>query len=315
MTGRIVAVSLSEQRGTRKHNVPTAELRANHGLVGDAHAGPGKRQVSLLGIESIRKMQAQGADVHPGDFAENLTTEGIEVFSLPIGTRLRLGKSAVGEVTQIGKTCHHGCEIFKLVGDCVMPREGIFIRVIEGGEIRPGDVIEVLPFLRVAILTVSDSAATGQAKDLSGTLLRELVESVGGEVVCADLLPDNYDSIAGWLRRVADDEQVNLALTSGGTGLAPTDVTPEATLSILDKQAPGIAEALRIAGLEKTPRAMLSRGVAGVRKQTLIVNLSGSPKAVREQWEALAPVLMHAVETVRGRGTHPETDSVRRTSR
>jgi MOSC domain-containing protein YiiM len=143
-TGRIAAVSISEERGTKKRNVPSAELRVSHGIVGDAHAGPGKRQVSLLGIESVRKMQGRGIEVGPGDFAENITTEGIEVFSLPIGTRLRLGGTALGEVTQIGKTCHDRCEIFRTVGDCVMPREGIFIRVLQGGEIRPGDEIEVL---------------------------------------------------------------------------------------------------------------------------------------------------------------------------
>ncbi|MBM3476542.1 MAG: MogA/MoaB family molybdenum cofactor biosynthesis protein, partial [Armatimonadetes bacterium] len=118
-------------------------------------------------------------------------------------------------------------------------------------------------------------------------------------------------AIAAWLRQVADEEVVDLALTSGGTGLAPRDVTPEATLSILDREARGIAEALRAAGLTKTPRAMLSRGVAGVRRRTLVVNLSGSPKAVREQWEALAPVLEHAVDTVRGEGAHPDTDALR----
>jgi MOSC domain-containing protein YiiM len=144
MTARIVAISVSDRRGTKKHNVPRAELRVEHGIVGDAHAGPGIRQVSLLGIESVRKMQGHGIEVAPGDFAENVTTEGIEVFSLPIGTRLQLGTSAVGEVTQIGKTCHDRCEIFRTVGDCVMPREGIFIRVLEAGEIRPGDPIEVL---------------------------------------------------------------------------------------------------------------------------------------------------------------------------
>jgi len=144
MTGRILAVSISDERGTRKRNVPRAELRAEHGIVGDAHAGPGRRQVSLLGIESVRQMQGRGIEVNPGDFAENITTEGLEVFSLPIGTRLRLGATAVGEVTQIGKTCHDRCEIFRIVGDCVMPREGIFVRVVEAGEIRPGDPIEVL---------------------------------------------------------------------------------------------------------------------------------------------------------------------------
>jgi len=165
--------------------------------------------------------------------------------------------------------------------------------------------------MRVAILTVSDSAAAGEQADLSGPLLRELVEQAGGEVSRTDVLPDDQEAIAAWLRQVADDAAADLALTSGGTGLAPRDVTPEATLSILDRAAPGIAEALRVAGLAKTPRAMLSRGVAGVRKRTLIVNLSGSPKAVREQWEALAPVLDHAVATVQGKGAHPEADAAR----
>jgi MOSC domain-containing protein YiiM len=144
MTGRVVAVSISERRGTKKHNVPHAVLEADRGLQGDAHAAPGKRQVSLLGVESIRKMQSKGVAVKPGDFAENITTEGIELFSLPIGTRMRLGQAALGEVTQIGKKCHTKCEIFQLVGDCVMPREGIFIRVLAGGEVRPGDTIEIL---------------------------------------------------------------------------------------------------------------------------------------------------------------------------
>jgi len=166
--------------------------------------------------------------------------------------------------------------------------------------------------MKVAILTVSDSAASGEQADLSGPLLRELVEQAGGEVVRADVLPDDHDAVAGWLRQVADDDAVGLALTSGGTGLAPRDVTPEATLSVLERQAPGIAEALRAAGLTKTPRAMLSRGVAGVRKRTLIVNLSGSPKAVREQWDAFLPVVDHATDTVRGGGAHPETDALRR---
>jgi len=166
--------------------------------------------------------------------------------------------------------------------------------------------------MRVAVLTVSDSAAAGQQADLSGPLLRELVEQAGGTLVRADVLPDELDAIAAWLKRVADEDRADLALTSGGTGLAPRDVTPEATKSVLEKEAPGIAEAIRAAGLAKTSRAMLSRGVAGVRGNTLIVNLSGSPKAVKEQWEALQPVIHHAIDTVRGEGAHPEADAARK---
>ena len=143
--GRIVAVSISERRGTKKTNVPSAVLEPDLGILGDAHAAPGKRQVSLLAIESIRTMQERGVEVGPGDFAENITTEGLELFTLPVGTRLRLGASVLGEVTQIGKECHDRCEIYRQVGDCVMPREGIFIRILAGGALRPGDEVEVLP--------------------------------------------------------------------------------------------------------------------------------------------------------------------------
>lgn len=127
-----------------KHNVPEARLVVEHGLAGDAHAEGGKRQVSLLALESIEKMRAAGADVKPGDFAENITTRGIAVDALPIGTHLKIGSEAEVVVTQIGKACHKGCAIRELVGDCVMPREGIFVRVIKGGRVKPGDVIEVL---------------------------------------------------------------------------------------------------------------------------------------------------------------------------
>jgi MOSC domain-containing protein YiiM len=142
--GKVVAVSVSDRKGVVKHNVAQAVLMVDHGLAGDAHAEGGHRQVSLLAKESIDKMVALGAKVKPGDFAENLTVEGLEVMYLPVGTRLKVGAEAILEVTQIGKTCHKGCAIREQVGDCVMPREGIFARVLKGGVVKPGDVIEVV---------------------------------------------------------------------------------------------------------------------------------------------------------------------------
>lgn len=140
---RVVAVCTSESKGTRKASVGAADLKANWGIEGDAHAGAWHRQVSLLAMESIEKMRAKGLDVGPGDFAENITTQGIVLYDLPIGTRLRVGRALV-EVTQIGKVCHDRCAIYRLAGDCVMPREGIFVRVLEGGAVGEGDGIEVL---------------------------------------------------------------------------------------------------------------------------------------------------------------------------
>ncbi len=142
--GKILAVCISEHKGERKKNIGQGVLVENHGLEGDAHAGDWHRQVSLLAIESIKKMQEKGLDVGPGDFAENLTTEGIDLISLPIGTKLKIGEQAVGEVTQIGKECHSRCAIYYQAGDCVMPREGIFIRVLKGGPVKVNDRIEVL---------------------------------------------------------------------------------------------------------------------------------------------------------------------------
>ncbi|MHB1420219.1 MAG: MOSC domain-containing protein [Bacillota bacterium] len=142
--GVVVAVCTSAKKGTRKKDAGSGLLVANHGLEHDAHAGPWHRQVSLLAMESIEKMRNLGLNVGPGDFAENITTEGIDLPALPVGTRLKIGSSAVGEVTQIGKECHQRCAIYYQAGDCVMPKEGIFISILEGGLVKTGDKVEVL---------------------------------------------------------------------------------------------------------------------------------------------------------------------------
>ncbi|HBN07172.1 MAG TPA: MOSC domain-containing protein [Cyanobacteria bacterium UBA8530] len=137
----ITAVCTSESKGTRKKNVSEGFLKIDHGLVGDAHAGHWHRQLSLLAQESIDKMRAKGLDVGPGDFGENFTTEGLELISLPIGSLLKIGETLV-EVTQIGKECHSRCAIYYQAGDCVMPKEGIFAKVLKEGTVRVGDLIE-----------------------------------------------------------------------------------------------------------------------------------------------------------------------------
>lgn len=141
--GTIISLNISREKGVNKDPVDQVELKINHGMVGDAHAGDWHRQVSLLAEESIAVMRSHGLELDPGAFAENITTEGLELATLPIGTRLSNGE-VVLEVTQIGKKCHHGCAIFKQVGDCIMPREGIFAKVIIAGILRRGDSLNIL---------------------------------------------------------------------------------------------------------------------------------------------------------------------------
>mgnify|MGYP001590554558 CR=1 FL=1 len=141
--GVVVAVSVSLKKGMRKTNVDRVELKTDFGIVGDAHAGTEKRQVSLLAKESIEKMRAKGLDVVPGNFAENITTEGIDLAGLSIGSKLKIGSDVLMEVSQIGKECHKRCGIYYQAGDCVMPREGIFARVLKGGIIKPKDEVNV----------------------------------------------------------------------------------------------------------------------------------------------------------------------------
>ena len=139
---KVLAVSISRTKGVVKENVPCATLKIDHGFENDAHAGDWHRQVSLLATESIDKMRAQGLELSPGDFAENITTEGLDVPGMHVGDRVRIGDEAVLELTQIGKECHSGCAIMKAVGKCIMPTEGVFFKVLVPGEVRPGDKIE-----------------------------------------------------------------------------------------------------------------------------------------------------------------------------
>ena len=165
-----------------------------------------------------------------------------------------------------------------------------------------------MAMIRVGILTVSDRGSRGERVDLSGEEIRRVVTSIGASVLKYEIVPDEREDISQRLRAWADSREVDLILTTGGTGLAPRDVTPEATLTVVERLAPGFGEAMRAASLAKTPTAILSRAIAGVRGRTLIINLPGSPKAVRECLEAILPALPHAVDTVRGEAFECATD-------
>ncbi|HIY12927.1 MAG TPA: MOSC domain-containing protein [Candidatus Agathobaculum merdipullorum] len=302
--GKVLAVCTSAVRGVQKEDRGAALFVANHGLDGDAHAGDWHRQVSLLSADEIAAFNARGADVAPGAFGENLVVEGIDFRTLPVGTLLRCGDVLL-EVTQIGKACHHHCAIFHKMGDCIMPREGIFARVLEGGCIAVGDEMTVQPRetplpLQAAVITLSDRCAAGERQDESGPAVARRLQGAGYTVIEQLVLPDGREGLTKELIRLADQRQPDLILTTGGTGFSPRDLTPEATLDAAERLAPGIAEAMRAASLRITPRAMLTRAVSVIRGRTLIINLPGSPKACMECMDVFLDQLPHAHALLRG---------------
>jgi molybdenum cofactor synthesis domain-containing protein len=155
--------------------------------------------------------------------------------------------------------------------------------------------------IRAVVITVSDAGFRGERKDESGEILVQLLRDIGAEIVATRILSDDPDPLADALREFADWRNVNLIITTGGTGMAPRDNTPEATLAVIEREAPGLAEAMRIETLKQTPMAMISRGVCGIRSGTLIINLPGSPKGVRESFAVIAPVLSHAIALLAGK--------------
>lgn len=304
-TGRVIAVCISEKKGTQKTEVPSIKLVPEWGIEGDAHAGNWHRQVSFLALEKIEDFRARGADVDFGAFGENIIAEGFDFRSLPVGTRFRIG-DALLELTQIGKECHTHCAIYHQVGDCIMPREGVFTVVLEGGTVKAGDTIEMIEAdparaFTAAWITLSDKGAAGEREDKSGPLIGEILTEAGYNVVEGVLIPDEPAMLKMQLMRLADQRQVNVIFTTGGTGFSQRDRTPEATAEVCDRMTPGIAEAIRAYSMTKTPTAMLSRATAGMRNETLIINLPGSPKAVRECLEFLLKPLEHGLEIMLGR--------------
>ena len=302
--GIVKAICISERRGTQKHCIDQAELTTEWGIVGDAHGGNWHRQISLLSFEKTEEFKLRGAEIDFGAFGENLVVEGFDFRNIPVGTRFQC-KDAVIEMTQIGKECHTHCQIYQKMGDCIMPREGVFAKVITPGIISVGDefirleALEERPF-RAAVITLSDKGFVGEREDKSGPLLTTILEEHGYDVVESLLLPDIQTKIETELKRLSDGRQVDLIVTTGGTGLSHRDVTPEATLAIATRNVPGIAEAIRAYSMQITKRAMLSRGVSVLRNHTLIVNLPGSPKAVKESMDIILSELEHGLKILRG---------------
>ena len=303
--GVLKGICVSKKRGTKKVEVAEAMLVENYGIEGDAHAGNWHRQVSLLSLEKIEAFREKGAQVSFGDFGENLIIDGFDFRSLPVGTIFTIG-DAVLKMTQIGKECHTHCQIYQAMGECIMPREGVFAVVLKGGQIRNGDTVEMVPVpsdapLTAAVITLSDKGSKGEREDKSGPVIVKMLEEAGYEIIESNILPDEQKLLENELIRLSDQRQVNLILTTGGTGFSERDRTPEATMTVATRLAPGIAEAIRAGSMKITKRAMLSRETSVIRNKTLIVNLPGSPKAVAESLELVIDQLDHGIKILLGR--------------
>lgn len=301
--GKIIAVCTSERKGIQKHDVHTAHFSVNWGIDGDAHAGKWHRQVSLLSADKIEAFNQRGANVVPGAFGENLVVDGFDFRALPVGTLLRCGDVLL-EMTQIGKECHSHCEIYKKMGECIMPREGVFARVITPGTISVGDEMSIekreghFPW-QAAVITLSDKGAAGERKDESGPAVAKRLREAGYAVVEELLIPDDAAALKLELARLCDQRRLDLILTTGGTGCSTRDTTPEATLAVADRNVPGIAEAMRAASMKITPHAMISRAASVIRGKTLIINLPGSPKACMENMDVFMDTIPHAMGLLR----------------
>ncbi len=304
---RVDALCISDKKGERKKPVDSATFLANHGIESDAHVGPWHRQLSLLSAEDIEKVRKNGVpNLAPGDFAENVILSGLELNTLGLGSRLRLGNDVVLSITQIGKVCHSPCRIFHLTGDCIMPRLGLFARVETEGKVRTGDLVETIEVVprdrfQAVILTISDRCSQGQAEDTAGPATAKLLESsLGANIYRIEILPDDKSKIEERLRHYCDGHSIDIVVTVGGTGFSPRDVTPEATREVIEKFTPGLDGAMRAASMSKTPHAMLSRGVSGIRGSTLIVNLPGSKRGATENMDVILGALQHGLGKLRG---------------
>jgi molybdopterin adenylyltransferase len=306
MMPQVKAICISSEKGQRKCPVDHAWLQESLGIEGDAHAGQWHRQVSLLAAEDIESLRQKLPDIQPGDFAENIIIEGLGLQNIGLGSRLRIGSNAELMVTQLGKTCHSPCRIFHLTGDCIMPRRGVFARVVGSGHIAAGEQIEIVRLVprhvaQCVVLTISDRCSRGETEDTAGPAVAATMrERLRANIYRLAVLPDEQEQISQMLKHYSDGHSIDVLLTVGGTGFSPRDVTPEATRAVVKRLTPGLDEAMRSASLRRTPHAMLSRAVSGIRGSTLIINLPGSRRAALQNLEVILPALQHAIDNLRG---------------
>lgn len=306
--GKVEAICISRNKGEKKTPVESALFVVQHGIEGDAHAGPWHRQISLLSLADIEGVKAKGLpNLTAGDFAENIVVSGVDLSGLGLGSRLKMGRDVELSLTQRGKVCHSHCAIYEQTGDCIMPRVGLFARVLNGGTLVSGDSVEIVEAIprttfQAVVLTISDRCSRGETEDTAGPAVAGLLKGEGlrAHVYATAMIPDEKNLIIERLSHYCDGHSIDLVVTVGGTGFSPRDITPEAVAEVVHRQVPGLGEAMRAASMLKTPRAMLSRSVCGIRNSTLIISLPGSLRSATENLQVVLPTLGHGLEKLRG---------------
>lgn len=306
---KVLSVNISEKKGTIKLPVEHITLTAT-GIPNDAHSGKWHRMISLLGTESIAKFEHKAnRKIAYGEFAENITTEGFEIFKTkPLD--LLQNENITLQVTQIGKHCHgDGCAIYREVGNCVMPKEGIFAKVLKGGELKAGDELNYYPKIyKALIITLSDRASSGEYEDRSGPRIKELLEEFAAKTdkviaINTQIIPDDGTLLAIEIQK-AVSEHVDYIFTTGGTGIGPRDITPDVVKQLLDKEIPGIMEMIRFKYGQEKPNALLSRGIAGIMGGSQVYTLPGSVRAVNEYMAEITKTLDHLIYMLNGLDIH-----------
>ncbi len=306
---KVVSVNISEKKGTIKEPRESVTL-SEIGIREDAHAGSWHRQISLLAQESIAKFElAAKRKINFGEFAENITTSGLELYKTAPMDRL-IGDEIELMVTQIGKKCHgDNCAIFREVGNCVMPKEGIFARVLSGGILKAGMEFSFVPqIFKIAVITLSDRASVGIYEDKSGPYIRQLCETYFSPryrrtEYSQELIGDNEAALEALVRKYSE-LKYDIILTTGGTGIGPRDITPDVVRPMLHKEIPGIMEMIRIKYGQSKPNALISRSIAGTIGNTLVYTLPGSTRAVQEYLDVILPTVEHSIYMMHGLDFH-----------
>ncbi len=306
---KVVSINISEKKGTIKKPVKEAIINS-FGMENDAHSGNWHRQVSLLSSESVEKFSKEAnRKINFGEFAENITTEGIDLSGVSLLDRFIIG-DVILEVTQIGKSCHgSNCAIYREVGNCVMPKEGIFCRVISEGKVKLNDKITYLPkIFNFHIITLSDRASRNEYQDKSGPKIIEIIEqyfqnSKRKYTVKSFLIPDDADQLKKILLQ-SKNSKIDCVITTGGTGIGKSDITPDVVRPLLDKEIPGIMDLIRIKYGSEKPNALISRSIAGIMGDTLIYAIPGSTKAVEEYMNEIFKTFEHIIMMLNNLDVH-----------